>query len=61
MSILIGLYVYLFPFKTHGSFFNNWLSICFFLQFSLMVAIYLEPIVKIKNLKKNIRVKSRNK
>ena len=41
MSILIGLYVYLFPLKTHGSFFNNWLSICFYLQFSLLIAIYL--------------------
>ena len=60
MSILIGLYVYLFPLKTHGSFFNNWLSICFYLQFSLLIAIYLGPIKKkIKNLKKNNKIKSK--
>jgi O-antigen ligase len=58
MSILIGLYVYLFPFKTHGSFFNNWLSICFYLQFSLLIAIYLGPIKKkITKIKKNFRIK----
>lgn len=59
MSILIGLFVYLFPFKTHGSFFNNWLSICFFLQFSLLIATYLRPIKKkIIKAKINYRIKS---
>jgi len=41
ISILLGLYVFIFPFKTHGNFFNNWLSICFILQLSLLVATYL--------------------
>lgn len=53
MAILIGLFVFLFPLKTHGNFFNNWLSICFYLQFSLLIAIYLEPI-KNKQFKKYI-------
>ena len=46
LSVLIGLYVYLFPLKTHGNFFNNWLSICFYLQFSLLIATYLNSIKK---------------
>ena len=39
-SILIGLFVFIFPFKTHGSFFNNWLSICFYLQLGLFMSTY---------------------
>ena len=39
-SIMIGLFVFIFPFKTHGSFFNNWLSICFYLQLSLFLSTY---------------------
>ena len=57
LSILIGLYVYLFPLKTHGSFFNNWLSICFYLQFSLLIALYIKPIKKINKLKINYKIK----
>ena len=57
MSILIGLFVCLFPLKTHGSFFNNWLSICLYLQISLLIATYLGPIKKIKNLKMHNRIK----
>ena len=44
LSILIGLYVFIFPLKTHGAFFNNWLSICFYLQLSLFIAIYCKKI-----------------
>lgn len=43
LSILIGLYVFIFPLKTDGAFFNNWLSICFYLQLGLLVAIYCKP------------------
>ena len=57
MSILIGLYVFLFPFKTHGSFFNNWLSICFYLQFSLLIAIYLGSIKKNNKTKIKFKLK----
>ena len=32
--ILIGLFVYLWPISPNGNFFNNWLSILFFLQIS---------------------------
>jgi O-antigen ligase len=42
LSILIGLYVFIFPFKTHGAFFNNWLSICFYFQLSLLIAVYFK-------------------
>lgn len=56
LSILIGLYVFLFPLKTHGSFFNNWLSICFYLQFSLLIATYLRPIKKNTKLKNKMNL-----
>ncbi len=42
LSILIGLYVFIFPLKTHGAFFNNWLSICFYFQLSLLIAVYFK-------------------
>ena len=41
-SIMIGLFVFIFPFKTHGSFFNNWLSIFFYLQLALFISTYYE-------------------
>ena len=44
LSILIGLYVFIFPLKTHGAFFNNWLSICLYLQLGLLIAIYYKPL-----------------
>ena len=46
LSILIGLYVFIFPLKTHGAFFNNWLSICLYLQLGLLIAIYYKPLKK---------------
>ena len=35
IAILVGLFTYLFPVSSNGNFFNNWLSILFFLQVSL--------------------------
>ena len=32
VSIICGLFVYLFPISPNGNFFNNWLNIIFFLQ-----------------------------
>tara|TARA_B100002051_G_C16723497_1_gene633890 strand:+ start:851 stop:2101 length:1251 start_codon:yes stop_codon:yes gene_type:complete len=34
--ILIGLFVYLWPISPNGNFFNNWLSILFFLQIATL-------------------------
>jgi O-antigen ligase len=44
ISIFLGVYVFIFPLKTHGNFFNNWLSIFFFLQLSLLIASYLNSL-----------------
>ena len=46
ISIFLGLYVFLFPFKTEGNFFNNWMSIIFIFQCSLLVSSYLYSIKK---------------
>lgn len=34
ISIICGLFIYLFPLSPNGNFFNNWLNIIFFLQIS---------------------------
>lgn len=35
ISIICGIFVYLFPISPNGNFFNNWLNVIFFLQISL--------------------------
>lgn len=35
VSIICGLFVYLFPISPNGNFFNNWLNVIFFLQILL--------------------------
>ena len=35
LSIVTGLFTFLFPISSNGNFFNNWLSIMLFLQLSL--------------------------
>ena len=36
LSIIIGLFVFLWPISPNGNFFNNWLSIILFLQITVL-------------------------
>ena len=48
ISIICGLFVYLFPISPNGNFFNNWLNVIFFLQ------IFLFFLTNLKNSEKKI-------
>tara|TARA_B100000674_G_C37592045_1_gene801277 strand:- start:234 stop:653 length:420 start_codon:yes stop_codon:yes gene_type:complete len=53
LVILIGLFIYLFPFSPHGNFYNNWLSGLLYFNFAFYLFLFSE-----KNL---IEDKAKNK